>query len=68
MRLNAAVFPTSANAFDSLADGLIALGDRAGAASAYRRVLDLLETDASLSAETREILRRNATRFLSASP
>lgn len=68
MRLNAAAFPASANAFDSLADGLIALGDRAGAATAYRRVLDLLETDASLSSETREILRTNATRFLKAPP
>lgn len=63
-RLNAAVFPSSANAFDSLADGLRAIDDREGAAKAYRRVLALLDADHSLSAETRETLRVNANRFL----
>jgi dienelactone hydrolase len=63
-RLNVAVFPSSANAFDSLADGLRAIDDRDGAANAYRRVLALVDTDLSLSAETRETLRVNANRFL----
>jgi dienelactone hydrolase len=63
-RLNTIVFPSSANAFDSLADGLRAIDDRDGAAKAYRRVLALVDTDSSLSAETRETLRVNANRFL----
>jgi dienelactone hydrolase len=63
-KLNAELHPTSANAFDSLADGLRAAGDTAGVARAYRRVLELIDTDRTLSAETRETLRVNATRFL----
>jgi dienelactone hydrolase len=38
-RLNTILHPHSANTFDSLADGLLALGDTTAAAAAYRRAL-----------------------------
>jgi len=62
--LNTLAFPRSANAFDSLADGLLAAGDSAGAVEAYRRVLALVPDDATISAETRAAIVRNATLFL----
>ena len=64
-RINTLAFPRSANTFDGLADALIATGDSRGAAEAYRRVLELLPGDSSLSSSTREALRNNAVRFLS---
>jgi len=64
-RINTLAFPRSANTFDGLADALIATGDSRGAAEAYRRVLELLPGDSSISSSTREALRNNATRFLS---
>jgi tetratricopeptide (TPR) repeat protein len=38
-------FPDSANAWDSLAEGQIAAGDKAGARKSYQRVLQLLPDD-----------------------
>jgi tetratricopeptide (TPR) repeat protein len=40
-RENAAQFPKSANAWDSLAEGYLAAGDRAQAAANYRKALEL---------------------------
>lgn len=42
---NAEQNPMHANPWDSLADGLLAVGDTAGAVDAYRRVLRALRTD-----------------------
>lgn len=39
-------FPDSANAWDSLAEGQLAAGDKAGARKSYQRVLQLLPDDA----------------------
>ena len=39
-------FADSANAWDSLAEGQIAAGDKAGARKSYQRVLQLLPDDA----------------------
>lgn len=39
-------FPDSANAWDSLAEGQLAAGDKAGARKSYQRVLQLLPEDA----------------------
>ena len=44
-RWNAERFPTHANPWDSLADGLRSVGDTAGAVAAYRRVLRAIPLD-----------------------
>jgi hypothetical protein len=67
-RINTLAFPRSANTFDGLADALIATGDSRGAAAAYRRVLELLPGDSSLSPSMREALKNNASRFLGGMP
>ncbi|MBZ5587151.1 MAG: alpha/beta fold hydrolase [Acidobacteriia bacterium] len=40
-RLATAAFPASANTYDSLAEGLLAAGDRDGARTAYRKALEV---------------------------
>jgi CubicO group peptidase (beta-lactamase class C family) len=45
-RWNAQRHPTHANPWDSLADGLRAVGDEAGAVAAYRKVLEAIPLDA----------------------
>lgn len=44
-------FPDSANAWDSLAEGQIAAGDKAGARRSYQRVLQLLPDDEHAKAQ-----------------
>ncbi len=44
-------FPDSANAWDSLAEGQIAAGDKAGARKSYQRVLQLLPDDEHAKAQ-----------------
>jgi dienelactone hydrolase len=57
---NVSRHPSSANAYDSLAENELAAGDVALAAQHYRQELTLLDSDTSLSAELRERLRGNA--------
>jgi dienelactone hydrolase len=57
--LNAEVFPRSANALDSLADGYLAAGDRSRARELTERALTLLEADTSLPAERRARIRES---------
>lgn len=48
MKLNAAAYPASANAQDSLGDAYLAAGDNESALKAARRTLELLESDTTL--------------------
>lgn len=57
--LNAESFPRSANALDSLADGYLAVGDRARALELTRQALALLEADASISEDRRTLIRES---------
>lgn len=59
-RLNVEAHPQSANAYDSLADGYLAQGDRASATWAYEQVLRLVAAGKVPDAGTREALRKNA--------
>jgi hypothetical protein len=59
-QLNADAFPTSANVWDSLADGFEAAGDNAQALAASRKALDLLAKDATTPEARRDAIRRSA--------
>jgi dienelactone hydrolase len=70
-RLNAAAHPTLVDAYDSLADGYLAKGDSASARRAYQQVLNVLDSDTSLSASSREEYKSRAVQYIrshSASP
>lgn len=57
---NAEVFPESPNVYDSLADGYLAAGDSARAATAYDRALEALTRDTSARPEFRRQLEARA--------
>lgn len=63
-RLNAQTHPTSANAFDSLADGCVALGDDTCVVAAYRDLLRTLPSDTSLPSEVKDRMRERAQKAL----
>ena len=63
-RMNAAAYPNSANTWDSLGEAYVAAGDAEHAAECYRKVLEVLPADASVSEEIREVLRNNAEQYL----
>ena len=60
MKLNAATYPKSANAQDSLGDALIAAGDDASALTAARRTLELLDADTSMTPQQKDNIRTAA--------
>jgi Amidohydrolase family len=66
-RLNVESYPGSANAYDSYADGLLALGDSAAAADAYRQVLRLVPGEPNLDPGLRQYLTGTAEQFLARS-
>lgn len=59
-RLNTHAFPTSANGYDSLADGYLAAADTVGAIRAYRSSLRVLPRDRARNSTERAALQRNA--------
>ena len=59
-RLVVEAFPTSANAYDSLADGYLAANDAAGARRAYEEVLRVLPLDDRASPEQKASLKKTA--------
>ena len=65
-RWNAERHPRHANPWDSLADGLLAAGDSAAAADAYRRVLRALRTDAEADSASLASLEQRARAGLAA--
>ncbi|HPH65114.1 MAG TPA: serine hydrolase domain-containing protein [Kofleriaceae bacterium] len=60
LQLNTLAFPDSANAHDSYADALTRAGKLGEATAMYQRVLLLLPTDARLSADAKDGLRKHA--------
>jgi CubicO group peptidase (beta-lactamase class C family) len=60
LELNTEFYPASANTFDSLGEILLRSGDRERALAAYRRVLEVLPSDAAASADLKEQLGSNA--------
>jgi len=60
MKLNAASYPSSANAQDSLGDAYLAAGDTASALAAARRTLELLDADTTDTAERKALIRKGA--------
>jgi len=63
-RLNTVAHPTSANAFDSMANGCLALGDTVQTVRALEHVLELLPSDSALSDSRKDRMRRNASLML----
>jgi dienelactone hydrolase len=63
-RLNTQAYPSSADGFDSLADGYLAKGDSASVDGAYRQVLELLPRDSTLQQGAREELKARAEEWL----
>jgi Flp pilus assembly protein TadD len=59
-RWNAERHPTRANPWDSLADGLLAVGDTAAAESAYRRVLRAITLDSEADSASLADLEQRA--------
>ncbi len=64
MRFNVLMFPSSANPFDSLADACVAADDRACAIRAYRGLLRVMPSDASLPKEVGDRMADQARRKL----
>jgi dienelactone hydrolase len=62
--LNTLAYPSSANAWDSLAEACVAAGDGARAAQAARMVLQLLPRDKTLSEAGKAQLKRRAEALL----
>ena len=60
MKLNAASYPASANAQDSLGDAYLAAGDSASALAAAKRALELLPADPDKTPERRAAIRAAA--------
>ena len=60
LQLNAAAYPSSANAQDSLGDAYLAAGDHASALAAAKRTLELLDTDTTDTAERKAAIRSSA--------
>jgi hypothetical protein len=59
-KMNAEVYPNSANCWDSYADGCVAAGDTDGAIMCYKKVLEVLPNDPNANESLKETLRNNA--------
>jgi CubicO group peptidase (beta-lactamase class C family) len=64
LELGVELTPSSAGAWDDLAEGRELTGDTAGAAAAYQEVLRRVDADETLKPERREALRKSAARAL----
>ncbi|MEW6211442.1 MAG: alpha/beta hydrolase-fold protein [Acidobacteriota bacterium] len=62
--LNIEAFPQSANAYDSLAEACMWMGDVEKSVRLYEKVLAVAESDKTTSAETLSLLKRNAGRII----
>ncbi len=60
LRLNAELYPSSSNSYDSLGEAYLASGDRTRALESYRQVLVVLPKDNKADAGLKDQLRRNA--------
>jgi dienelactone hydrolase len=68
MKLNAATYPDSPNAMDSLGDVYLASGDTASAIAAAKRALVVLERDTVDTPERKATIRRSAQAKIGARP
>ncbi len=59
-KLNADIFPNSANCWDSYSDGLQAVGDTLGAINCYKKVLEVLPADTVVNDQLKATLKANA--------
>jgi dienelactone hydrolase len=66
--LNIEAFPQSANAHDSLSDAYQVKGDTARARTLAEKAIALLEGDATMPKERKELIRQNAQRKLAPAP
>jgi tetratricopeptide (TPR) repeat protein len=64
MELNVTAFPQSANAHDSLADALLAAGQKDGARQSATRALELLASDTTEPPARRALIRESAEQKL----
>jgi Tfp pilus assembly protein PilF len=60
MKLNVKAFPTSANAYDSLADAYLADGQRELARTNAEKAIQLLASDTMTSEAGRALIRQSA--------
>lgn len=60
LRLNAELYPTSTNTYDSLAEVTLQSGDHAGALALYRKVLEVIPRDRATESGLKDRLRANA--------
>jgi tetratricopeptide (TPR) repeat protein len=58
-QMNVDAHPASANAYDSLADGYVAAGNREKAAELARKAQALLESDTTIPAARKQAIREN---------
>ena len=63
-RLITTAYPRSANAYDSMADGYLAVGDSAGFRAALAKVLELADADATLAPSSRAAIVSRARQAL----
>ena len=64
MKLNASAYPESANAYDSLSDAYLAIGDHELARQNAKKALELLTTDATNPESRRAAIRDSAQKKL----
>jgi tetratricopeptide (TPR) repeat protein len=58
--LNVEGYPRSANAYDSLSDGYLALGNKEEALKYAQKTLDVLDKDPDATPELKRLLREGA--------
>ena len=59
-QLNVEGYPRSANAYDSLSDGYLAMGNKEEALKYAQKALDMLDKDPNATPEFKQLLRESA--------
>ena len=60
--MNVEAYPRSANAYDSLSDGYLALENKAEALKYAQKTLEVLDTDPNATPELKQLLREGAAK------
>ena len=61
-QLNAEAYPRSANAYDSLSDGYLAIGNKEEALKYAQKTIDVLDTDPNAPPQLKQLLRDGANK------
>ena len=61
-RMIVEAYPQSANAYDSLSDGYLALGDKENTLKYAQKTLDTLDTDPNMTPQLKQLLREGAAK------